>query len=85
MFFSIGELEDFILQAEWRLKEPVRGGDYQSLVQVMGYLLAIRNRQPQTDRLLEPISDVVDLLGQYGEALPERVHAKLEVRARGKT
>ncbi|KAI7806173.1 dynein axonemal heavy chain 11 [Triplophysa rosa] len=75
---SIGELEDFILQAEWRLKEPVHGGDYQSLVQVMGYLLAIRNRQPRTDRLFEPISDVVDLLGQYGETLPERVHAQLE-------
>ncbi|KAA0703060.1 Dynein beta chain, ciliary [Triplophysa tibetana] len=70
--------EQFKEQAEWRLKEPVRGGDYQSLVQVMGYLLAIRNRQPRTDRLLEPISDVVDLLGQYGETLPESVHAKLE-------
>lgn len=84
MFFSISELEDFILQAEWRLKEPVRSGDYQSLVQVMGYLLDIRSRQAGTDRLFEPISDVVDLLEQYGEALPERVHSQLEVRARGK-
>lgn len=83
MFFSIGELEDFILQAEWRLKEPVRSGD-SSLVQVMGYLLDIRNRQAGTDRLFKPISDVVDLLEQYGEALPERVHSQLEVRARGK-
>lgn len=80
MFFSIGELKDFILQAESRLKEPVCSGDYDSLVQVMGYLLAIRNRQPGTDRLFKPISDVVDLLERYGETLPEHVHAQLEVR-----
>ncbi|XP_051576917.1 dynein axonemal heavy chain 11 [Myxocyprinus asiaticus] len=75
---SIGELEEFIVQAEFRLREPVCSGDYQALVQVMGYLLAVRNRQTGTDRLFEPISDVVTLLERYGETLPEHVHAQLQ-------
>ncbi|KAI2655454.1 Dynein axonemal heavy chain 11 [Labeo rohita] len=75
---SIGELEEFMLRAESRLKEPVCGGDYQALVQVMGYLLAIRDRQTSTDQLFEPVIDVVNLLEQYGETLPECVHMQLE-------
>ncbi|KAL0172600.1 hypothetical protein M9458_032911, partial [Cirrhinus mrigala] len=74
----IGELDEFMLQAESRLKEPVCDGDYQALVQVMGYLLAIRNRQTSTDQLFEPVIDVVNLLEQYGETLPECVHMQLE-------
>lgn len=69
-----------MLQAESRLKEPVCGGDYQALVQVMGYLLEIRDRQTSTDQLFEPVIDVVNLLEQYGETLPECVHMQLEVR-----
>ncbi|XP_016337659.1 dynein heavy chain 11, axonemal [Sinocyclocheilus anshuiensis] len=75
---SIGELEDFMLRAESRLKEPLCGGDYQALVQVMGYLLEIRDRQTSTDQLFEPVIDVVNLLEQYGETLPECVHMQLE-------
>lgn len=82
IFFSIGELEEFMLRAESRLKEPVcgAGGDYQALMQVMGYLLEIRDRQTSTDQLFEPVIDVVSLLEQYGETLPECVHMLLEVR-----
>lgn len=80
VLFSIGELEEFMFRAESRLKEPVCGGDYQALVQVMGYLLEIRDRQTSTDQLFEPVIDVVNLLEQYGETLPECVHMQLEVR-----
>nr|XP_055065627.1 dynein axonemal heavy chain 11 isoform X2 [Misgurnus anguillicaudatus] len=82
---SISELEDFILQAESRLKVPVHIGDYQALVQVMGYLLAIRNRQPGTDQLFTPIRDVVALLKQYGETLPDSVHVQLELPEKWKS
>ncbi|XP_051721899.1 dynein axonemal heavy chain 11 [Ctenopharyngodon idella] len=75
---SIAELEEFMLQAESRFQEPVCSGDYQALVQVMGFLLAIKNRQSSTDHLFEPVSEVVTLLEQYGETLPERVHVQLE-------
>lgn len=69
-----------MLRAESRLKEPVCSGDYQALVQVMGYLLEIRDRQTSTDQLFEPVIDVVNLLEQYGETLTECDHMQLEVR-----
>lgn len=69
-----------MLQAESRLKEPVCSGDYQSLVQVMGFLVAVKNRQSCTDQLFERVSEVVTLLEQYGETLSECVHMQLEVR-----
>ncbi|XP_077065347.1 dynein axonemal heavy chain 11 [Siphateles boraxobius] len=75
---SIAELKEFMLQAESRLKEPVCSGDYQALVQVMGFLLAVKNRQSCTDQLFERVSEVVTLLEQYGETLSECVHMQLE-------
>jgi len=69
-----------MLQAESRLKEPVCSGDYRALVQVMGFLLAVKNRQSCTDQLFERVGEVVTLLEQYGETLPECVHMQLEVR-----
>ena len=58
----------------------MRGGDHQALVQVMGCLLAVRDRQSSTDQLFEPLRAVVSLLEQYGEALPENIYMQLEVR-----
>ncbi|XP_009290539.2 dynein axonemal heavy chain 11 isoform X1 [Danio rerio] len=75
---SIGELEEFMEQAESRLKEPVCSGDYQALVEVKGFLLAIRNRQHNTERLFEPVREMVNLLEQFGETLPDSIYIQLE-------
>uniref|UniRef100_A0AAR2JLJ5 AAA+ ATPase domain-containing protein n=1 Tax=Pygocentrus nattereri TaxID=42514 RepID=A0AAR2JLJ5_PYGNA len=72
------ELEEFIVRADSGLREPVRGGDRQALVQVMGCLLAVRHRQSSTDQLFEPLRAVVSLLEQYGEAMPENIYLQLE-------
>ncbi|KAL7886390.1 hypothetical protein AOLI_G00041110 [Acnodon oligacanthus] len=75
---NVAELEEFIVRADSGLREPVRGGDRQALVQVMGCLLAVRDRQSNTDQLFEPLRAVVSLLQQYGEALPENIYLQLE-------
>ncbi|KAL6489651.1 hypothetical protein MHYP_G00033920 [Metynnis hypsauchen] len=75
---NVAELEEFIVRADSGLREPVRGGDRQALLQVMGCLLAIRDRQSSTDQLFEPLRAVVSLLEQYGEALPENIYLQLE-------
>ncbi|XP_072536739.1 dynein axonemal heavy chain 11 [Salminus brasiliensis] len=75
---SIAELQEFILRADWELREPVRSGDYQAMVQVMGCLLAVRDRQASTDQLFEPLRAVVSLLEQYGETLPDNIYTQLE-------
>ncbi|XP_062848433.1 dynein axonemal heavy chain 11 [Trichomycterus rosablanca] len=75
---NIRELEEFILRVDSGLREPVTSGDYQALVTVMGCLLAVRSRQPSTDRTFEPLTAVVGLLEQYGETLPGHICTQLE-------
>lgn len=76
---SITDLEKFILRVDSGLREPVKSGDYQVLVQVMGCLLAVRSRQPSTDQMFTPLTAVVSLLQQYGETLPDHIYTQLEV------
>ncbi|KAK3551295.1 hypothetical protein QTP70_013939, partial [Hemibagrus guttatus] len=75
---NITDLEEFIVGVDSGLREPVKSGDYQGLVQVMGCLLAVRSRQPSTDQMFDPLSAVVNLLQQYGETLPEHIYTQLE-------
>ncbi|XP_058249288.1 dynein axonemal heavy chain 11 [Hemibagrus wyckioides] len=75
---NITDLEEFIIRVDSGLREPVKSGDYQGLVQVMGCLLAVRSRQPGTDQMFDPLTAVVNLLQQYGETLPENIHTQLE-------
>ncbi|XP_053483492.1 dynein axonemal heavy chain 11 isoform X4 [Ictalurus furcatus] len=75
---NISDLEEFILRVDSGVREPVKSGDYQALVQVMGCLLAVRSRQPSTDQMFEPLTAVVSLLQQYGETLPDHIYTQLE-------
>ncbi|XP_053089780.1 dynein axonemal heavy chain 11 isoform X1 [Pangasianodon hypophthalmus] len=75
---NITDLEEFILRVDSGLREPMKSGDYQALVQVMGCLLAVRSRQPSTDQMFDPLTAVVSLLQQYGETLPDHIYTQLE-------
>uniref|UniRef100_A0A8B9HNW2 Dynein, axonemal, heavy chain 11 n=1 Tax=Astyanax mexicanus TaxID=7994 RepID=A0A8B9HNW2_ASTMX len=75
---SMAELQEFILRADGELRVPVRGGDYRAVVQVMGCLLAVRDRQVSTEQLFDPLKAVVSLLEQYGETLPDAIYTQLE-------
>lgn len=78
-FFSISDLEEFMFRVDSGLRAPVKSGDYQVLVQVMGCLLDVRSRQPSTDQMFNPLTAVVNLLQQYGETLSEYLFTQLEV------
>lgn len=54
-------------------------GDYDTLVGVMHHLLAVRDRQPTTDGMFEPLNQTIELLKTYHEEMPELVHQQLEV------
>ena len=58
----------------------VQEGDYDGLVGVMKHLIAVKDRQPTTDGMFEPLKQTIELLRSYGEELPEEVHQQLEVR-----
>lgn len=76
---SLGDLSEFIKVTSTGLAVEVPEGDYEMLVGVMHHLLAVRDRQPTTDGMFEPLNQTIELLKTYHEEMPELVHQQLEV------
>lgn len=66
--------------AEAGLGQQVEEGDYNGLVGVMGHLLAVKERQSNTDAMFEPLQQTIALLKVYEQELPDVVYKQLEVR-----
>lgn len=60
-------------------------GNYTSLVEVMGHLLAVKERQNATDTMFEPLQYTIALLKVYEQELPDVVYKQLEVNCRSST
>ncbi|MGH0146062.1 UNVERIFIED_CONTAM: hypothetical protein FKN15_007605 [Acipenser sinensis] len=75
---SVNELEIFIHETEKGLAKEITDGDYGSLVEIMGNLMAIRDRQITTDDHFKPLKSTADLLRTYGQQLPEQFYTQLE-------
>lgn len=63
------------------LSQQVEEGDYDGLVEVMGNLLAVKERQNTTDTMFEPLQQTIALLKEYEQELPDVVYKQLEVRS----
>ncbi|XP_075025374.1 dynein axonemal heavy chain 17 [Calonectris borealis] len=74
---SLQELQDFIQEANTGLSKPLEEGDYDGLVEVMGHLMRVKERQTVTDSMFEPLKETVALLSTYGEEMPEEIHLQL--------
>ncbi|XP_063077561.1 dynein axonemal heavy chain 9-like [Engraulis encrasicolus] len=75
---SLSDLEGFIQVAGAGLSRGVSEGDYGGLVEVMGHLLAVRERQSTTDQMFEPLQQTIDLLKTYEQEMPDVVYKQLE-------
>ncbi|NWV92100.1 DYH17 protein, partial [Machaerirhynchus nigripectus] len=75
---SLQELQDFIQESTAGLSKPLEEGDYEALVEVMGHLARVRERQEETDRMFEPLKETVELLKTYGDKMPEEIHLQLQ-------
>ncbi|NXT54658.1 DYH17 protein, partial [Pluvianellus socialis] len=75
---SLQELEDFIRETNAGLSKPLEEGDYDGLVEVMGHLMRVKERQEETDSMFEPLKETVALLSTYGEEMPEEIHLQLQ-------
>uniref|UniRef100_A0A673VKH9 Dynein axonemal heavy chain 17 n=1 Tax=Suricata suricatta TaxID=37032 RepID=A0A673VKH9_SURSU len=75
---SLADLEDFMKVARMGLKKPLKEGDYDGLVEVMGHLMKVKERQVATDNMFEPLKQTIELLKTYGEEIPEETHLKLQ-------
>ncbi|XP_070081975.1 dynein axonemal heavy chain 17 isoform X1 [Equus caballus] len=75
---SLADLEAFMKVARTGLTKPLKEGDYDGLVEVMGHLMKVKERQAATDSMFEPLKQTIELLKTYGEEIPEETHAKLQ-------
>ncbi|XP_067164604.1 dynein axonemal heavy chain 9 [Apteryx mantelli] len=75
---SLADLEEFIKIADKGLSKKVEKGDYHGLVEIMGHLMAVKERHSVTDEMFEPLKQTIELLKMYEQQLPEEVHKQLE-------
>ncbi|KGL87447.1 Dynein heavy chain 9, axonemal, partial [Charadrius vociferus] len=75
---SLADLDEFIKTANKGLSKKVEKGDYDGLVEIMGHLLAVKERHSVTDAMFEPLKQTIELLKTYEQQLPEEVYRQLE-------
>ena len=77
-FHSLKELGEFIKVSDAGLLQPVEEGDYDGLVECMGHLVAVKERQATTDEMFDPLKQTIELLKIYDQEMPEEVHIQLQ-------
>ncbi|KAM3605484.1 uncharacterized protein V6R79_026173 [Siganus canaliculatus] len=75
---SVRELSTFVQGTANGLSKKVSDGDYTGLVDIMGHLMAIRDRQISNEQHFKPLKSTAELLKTYGQQLPESVYTQLE-------
>ena len=78
--YSLKELAEFIKTTDGGMLKPVEEGDYKGLVDCMGFLFAVKDRQANTDEMFDPLKQTIELLKTYDQEMPEEVHQQLQVR-----
>lgn len=81
LFYSVRELWSFVHDTAQGLSNNLSDGDYAGLVDIMGHLMAMRDRQISIEQHFQPLKSTAELLKAYGQQLPESVYTQLEVGA----
>ena len=82
LFKSLNDLAEFIKVTDVGLTKDVPEGDYNGLVDVMGHLMAVKDRTATTDEMFEPLKHTIELLRSYDQELSEETHSLLQVHHR---
>ena len=69
----------FIKVTDVGLTTEVAEGDYDGLVDVMGHLMAVKDRSTTTDEMFEPLKHTIELLRSYDQEMSEETHSLLQV------
>jgi len=76
---SLKDLAAFVQEVDTELAKPLNEGDYDALVNVIGILLRMKERQAATDEMFEPLKQAIELLKIYNQELPDEVYQHLQV------
>ena len=77
--WSLKDLDEFIVETDKGLQNPAKEGDYTGLVQLMGNVMAVKDRQTVTDDMFDPLRETIDLLKLYDHEMPDEVYLQLQV------
>lgn len=75
---SLIDLANFIRRADEQLLQQVEEGDYDGLVNIMAYLMNVKERAVTTDEMFEPMQEIINLLKFYDMDIPEEVNVLLQ-------
>lgn len=75
---SLTDLSQFIRKADEGLLQNVIEGDYDGLVNIMAYLMNVKERGTTTDEMFEPMTETIELLKYYDMDIPEEVNVLLQ-------
>ncbi|XP_066581161.1 dynein beta chain, ciliary [Prorops nasuta] len=75
---SLSDLSNFIRLADEGLLQQIQPGDYTRLVSVMGFLMQVKERQPTTDEMFQPLQETIELLKFYDQDISEEVNVLLQ-------
>lgn len=76
--YSLTDLGKFIRKADEGLLQIVKEGDYDGLVNIMAYLLHVKERTATTDEMFKPMKETIELLKYYDMDIPEEVNVYLQ-------
>lgn len=74
---NLCDLAEFIRKADEGLLQTVKEGDYEGLVNIMAYLMHVKERAVVTDEMFEPMQETIELLKYYDMDIPEEVIREL--------
>lgn len=79
---KILQLLEYTLWKILGLLQPVPEGDYDALINVMGYLMHVKDRTAATDEMFHPLTETIELLKFYDMDIPEEVNVLLQVNTK---
>ena len=74
---SLSDLQDFVKSTDEGLQQGVVEGDFEGLIDVMGYIIAVKDRQNNTDNMFDPLKQTIELLKSYNHEMSETVYEQL--------
>lgn len=72
-------LRDFTVETDNGLLKPLEEGNYVGLVNIMGHLFKIRERQEEYDSMFKPLAEILQLLKMYDVEMPKDVYILMQV------
>lgn len=73
------ELQDFIIESTFSLKQEATNDDFPTLLLILKTIESIHNREYVTDNMFQPLKEIVDLLKSYDMTFDEKINDQVNL------